>query len=201
MAAENLTGKGLIGDRNMPIKTEKLPCKYVGDFKVGDNQVRNAGSLCKLVEKNEGGIFNKLIVVQAGSITEAALWQIIYRAKNFTKEGVQNISEAERVEIEGKEVPNFKNLIDVLKTHHMLDGLGADVYSKLHTLREYRNRVHIQNDQRLKDVPREENVAFTDDICTWALKLTVKVIRHLNERYPRPGELGTMVDELEVPSP
>jgi hypothetical protein len=144
---------------------------------------------------------NKLIVVQAGSMTEAALWQIVYRAKNFTKENVPNISEAERLEIEGKEVPNFNNLINVLKTHHILDGLGADIYNKLHKLREYRNRVHIQNDNKPDGVARDEDAAFTNDVCTWALKLNVKVIKHLNDRYPRPEELGRMVDELEVPSP
>ena len=47
-------------------------------------------------------------------MTEAALWQIIYRAKNFTKEGVPNISEADRLEIEGTEITSFNNLINVL---------------------------------------------------------------------------------------
>lgn len=160
----------------MPIITERLPCNFVGDFKVGDNIVRNARSLCKLMETNEGGVFNKLIVVQAGSITEAALSQLIYRAQNFNREGVPNISEAERLEIEGKEVDNFNNLINVLKAHKVLDGLGADIYGKLNKLREYRNRVHIQNDKKPEGVPREENAAFTDAICTWTLKLNVKII-------------------------
>lgn len=47
--------------------TETLTCNFIGDFKVGDNVVSNAASLCKLVASNEGEIFNKLIVVQAGS--------------------------------------------------------------------------------------------------------------------------------------
>jgi hypothetical protein len=61
---------------------------FVGEFKVGDNIARNAASLCKLVEANENEIFNKLVVVQAGSIIEAALDQIFYRAKSHTREGV-----------------------------------------------------------------------------------------------------------------
>jgi hypothetical protein len=185
----------------MPNNTQKMLCNFVGDFKVGDNLVRNARSLCKLMETNEAGVFNKLIVVQAGSITEAALDQIIYRAKTFNIEGVPNISEADRLEIEGEKADKFYNLIEVMKKYKVLDGLGADIYGKLHKLREYRNRVHIQNDKKPEGVPREEHAAFTDAIRTWALKLNVKVIKYLNERYPRPEGLEKMVDALVIPSP
>ena len=158
-------------------------------------------SLCKLVERNEGDVFfNKLIVVQAGSITEAALWQIIYRAKNFNKGGVANIPEAKRLEIEGEKTDTFEKLIDVMKDYNILDGLGADIYGKLHKLRKYRNRVHIQNDKKPEAGAREEDLAFTHDICTWALKLTVKIIKHLNERHPQQSSRG-WVDEIEIPSP
>jgi hypothetical protein len=52
---------------------EQLVCRFVGDFKVGDNLVRNANALCKLSASNAEGVFDKLMVVQAGSIVEAAL--------------------------------------------------------------------------------------------------------------------------------
>src|SRR5450631_1000792 len=80
----------------MPAKIEKIECKFIGEFKVGDNLVRNADALCKLSAGNENGVFNKLMVIQAGSIVEAALNEIIYRAQNFNKEKVTNISEADR---------------------------------------------------------------------------------------------------------
>jgi hypothetical protein len=51
------------------------------DFKVGDNLVRNADALCELSDCNENGTFNKLMVIQAGSIVEAALHEIMYRAQ------------------------------------------------------------------------------------------------------------------------
>jgi hypothetical protein len=51
--------------------TKDITCNFIGEFKVGDNITRNAASLCKLGETNEGEAFNKLIVVQAGSIIEA----------------------------------------------------------------------------------------------------------------------------------
>jgi hypothetical protein len=73
----------------MQIKIEQLPCNFVGEFKVGDNLVYNAGLLCALSEANENGLFNKFIVLQVGAILEAALAQIIYRAQNYNREGVR----------------------------------------------------------------------------------------------------------------
>ena len=59
----------------MPQKTEEIPCNFVGQFKVGDNLVYNADVLCKLVENNDEGSFNKLVVLQVGAILEASLAQ------------------------------------------------------------------------------------------------------------------------------
>jgi hypothetical protein len=55
----------------MAAKIEKITCKFIGAFKVGDNLVRNAEALCKLSACNENRVFNKLMVIQAGSIVEA----------------------------------------------------------------------------------------------------------------------------------
>jgi hypothetical protein len=99
----------------MPVKTQQIPCNFVGSFKVGDNLVFNADLLRKLTAANEDGAFNKPIVLQVGSIIEAALAEIIYRAQNFNLEGVPNISEADRAEIEGKKIDKFNSVIDVLK--------------------------------------------------------------------------------------
>jgi hypothetical protein len=73
-------------------EAETITCNFIGDFKVGDNLLRNADVLCRLSCSNEEGTFNKLtfnklMVVQAGSIVEAALDQIIYRAQTHTREG------------------------------------------------------------------------------------------------------------------
>lgn len=180
--------------------TETLTCNFIGDFKVGDNIVSNAASLCRLVASNEGEIFNKLIVVQAGSITEAALDQIIYRAKNFNREKVTNISEKDRLEIASKKIERFKVLIEKMQEYKMLDGLGAGIYDDLHKLREYRNRIHIQLDDNLKDVSRDEDKAFTKEIVTWALALNIRVLKHLIEKYPRPKDLEQFAHELVLPN-
>lgn len=185
----------------MAIKTEQIVCRFVGDFKVGDNIVLNAEVLCKLSKLNEGGIFNKLLLIQAGSIMEAALFEIIYRTQNFHREGVPEISEEDRVAISKKEIERFKAAIDVMRKYHLLDGAGIDVYDELERLRKYRNRVHIQNDTEVEDAPREENRAFNDKVTFWALNFNVRILKYLNERYPRPEALQRYAHEIFVPSP
>ena len=72
----------------MPVVLHKLPCNFVGSFKVGDNIVYNADVLCKLAEANTDHRLNKMIVLQVGSILEAALSEIIFRAQNYHRDGV-----------------------------------------------------------------------------------------------------------------
>jgi hypothetical protein len=109
----------------MAANVTKITCTFIGDFKVGDNLVLNADALCKLSSGNEKNVFNKLMVIQAGSITEAALNEIIYRAQHFTREGVPNISKEDRDELGTKMVEKFNTIIDVMKKYKILDGLGA----------------------------------------------------------------------------
>jgi hypothetical protein len=173
----------------MTQKVETITCNFVGDFKVGDNLLRNAGALCRLKEKNDKGVFNKLIVVQAGSILEAALDQIIYRAQNYTKEGVPNISDADLKKIRGSKIERFNNIIQAANTYKMLDALGTGIYDDLHKFRQYRNRVHIQFDDEPQGGARDDDKAFSDQIVTWSLTLCVQVLKELRDRFPRPKEL------------
>jgi hypothetical protein len=179
---------------------EKLVCNFIGEFKVGDNIKRNAESLSKLVSKNENEVFNKLIVVQAGSIVEAALDQIFWRATNHTKEGVPDISEKDRKEIAGKKIGRFKVIIEKMEDYKLLDELGAGIYDELEDLRKYRNRVHIQLDDELADVSRDEDKAFSKKIVTWALGLNLRILKHLIKKYPRPPELLQFAHEIELPN-
>ena len=75
----------------MTLKTETISCNFVGDFKVGDNLVFNADVLCKLTVANKGSVFNKPIVIQTGSIVEAALARIIYRAQNYNQKAYEYV--------------------------------------------------------------------------------------------------------------
>lgn len=180
--------------------TKDITCNFIGEFKVGNNIALNAATLCKLVQTNVGEVFNKLIVVQAGSIIEAALDQIFYRAKNFNREGVPSILEGDRQKIAAKKIGRFKVIIEKMQEYRLLDELGANIYDDLHKLREYRNRVHIQLDSELTGVSREENKAFSKEIVSWALQLNIKILEHLIKRFPRPKHLDQFATQITVPT-
>jgi hypothetical protein len=60
--------------------------------------------------------------------------------------------------------------------------------------------VHIQTSVDIKDVSRDEDAAFSTAIVTWALEFTVRVLKHLNEKFPRPKELEQFAHALSIPS-
>ena len=184
----------------MTAKVESIVCKFVGDFEVADNIRRNGDALCKLSATNDNRVFSKLIVIQAGSIVEAALGQIIYRAQNYNREGVPNISEEDRIAIAATTVEKFNNIIQTMKKYNILDGLGEGIYDELHKLRKYRNKVHIQDDVDIQGVSRNEWTAFSDDVVTWSLGLCLKVLNHLNEKYVRPAHLDQYARTVSIPT-
>jgi len=181
-------------------KVETITANFIGDFKVGDNLLRNAAALCHLRDTNENGIFNKLIVVQAGSIVEAALDQIIFCAQNYTREGVPNISDADLKKIRDTKLERFNNIIQAMKSYKLLDGLGGGVCDELDKLRQYRNRVHIQFDDEPQGAGRDDDTVFSDDVVKWSLALCVSVLKHLCDRFPRPKELGVYAHDLSIPT-
>jgi len=179
---------------------ETVRCNFIGDFKVGDNIVANGKALCRLGATNENNTFNKLMVVQAGSIVEAALDQIIYRARNYTKEGVPNIPADDLKKIRATEIERFNNIIEAMKTHKLLDGRGGTIYDDLHRLRKLRNRVHIQFDDKPQQLGRDDHHAFTGKEVVWSLSLCIRVLKHLRERFRRPEALGVFAQEVSIPT-
>ncbi|UWU19344.1 hypothetical protein [Rhizobium sullae] len=175
----------------------EIPSNFIGDFKVGDNLVYNADVLRSLCAHNDDGRLNKFVVVQVGAILEAALGQIIYRAQNFNREGVPNIAAADRREIEGKKIDKLNNIIDVMRKYDLLNELGGGIYDELHTLRKFRNKVHIQDDNQ--DVPRDEAAAFTPARCAWSLGLCATVLGFLGQKFPRPADVAKYVEPLHLP--
>lgn len=133
-------------------------------------------------------MFNKPIVLQIGSIIEAALGEVVYRAQNFNREGVRNISEADRTELADKKIDKLNSIIDVMKKYKVLDALGKDICDDLHTLRKCRNKVHIQDDIQIDGVARDEGQAFSDTIRTWAIGLNKRVLLHISQKFSRPNE-------------
>jgi hypothetical protein len=191
------------GSVSMALKTEKILCKFVGDFKVGDNMKFNADLLCKLNDTNNDGSFNKLMLIQAAAILEAGLTEIIYRAKLFTREGVVNIPDEDLAAIREKKIEKFAVIIDVMKKHKLLDAYREGVYDELHKLRKYRNKVHIQEDVEIdgEKPSRDESVLFSNAIRDWSLTLTAAMLKFLTERFPRPKDKEVFAHELTLPCP
>ncbi|MEO1140311.1 MAG: hypothetical protein AAFW87_12740 [Pseudomonadota bacterium] len=183
----------------MPYEFVNLDCNIFGDFKVGDNAGYNARLLSSLVEANEGGRFNKPVILQAASLIEVAALQIFYRAQNYNREGVPNISEEDRQTISDRQIDKFAVIIDNLRKYHILDGLGADIYDDLHKLRKYRNKIHIQLNVELPNSSRDEHRLFTTFRVAWALDLCWRVHEHLEAQYTRPEGIRGNVQPLRLP--
>ena len=185
----------------MPVVLHKLPCDFVASFKVGDNIVYNADVMCKLAEANlDHHRFNKMIVLQAGSILEAALSEIIVRAQQFNREGVPNISKDDQSEIRAKKVDKFNNVIDVLGKYSVLEGLGANIYRTLHKLRHYRNKIHIQYSINIDGVSPNEKIAFSRPLTSRVMDLNLSVLTHLSCEFARPKHIQGSVQPFFVPT-
>lgn len=183
----------------MAFTFQNLPCNFVGDFKVGDNIVYNARILCRLIEKNDGASFNKMAVLQAGAIVEAALSEIIFRAQKFNREGVPTVSEADRAEIESDRLDTFYKVIKCMEKYKLLDHCKPNIYDELHQFRNYRNKIHIQGDLKVPNSPRDEQAIFSDALLKWALALCFEVLSFLNANLARPATVQGYVADLELP--
>lgn len=109
----------------------EVPSHFVGDFKVGDNIAYNSDILCELVSSNEGGRFNKLIIIQAASVLEASLGEIIYRAQKFNIEGIPSIKEKDLEEIGRKKIDKLNNTILVMQKYKIFNNLSETIYSEI----------------------------------------------------------------------
>lgn len=181
------------------MNVEVVACRFIGDFKVGDNLVLNGKALCNLSRANADGVFNKLMVIQAGSIVEAALDQVVYRAQSYTREGVPNIAKEDLDRIRLTRIERFNNLIDAMRKYRLLDDLGGGIYDELHELRKWRNRVHIQFDSDVDGASRDEVQAFDEDRVKWSLNLCIRILNFLSARYPRPKDIEQFAHQVEIP--
>lgn len=86
-----------------------------------------------------------------------------------------------------------------MKSHKILDELGGTVYDDLDHLRELRNRVHIQFDDKPKGLGRDDHQAFDDKKVVWALSLCIRTLKHLGEKFPRPEALGVFAHDISIP--
>ncbi len=181
------------------MKTIEIEANFIGDFKVGDNIACNCEILCELVDANKTGKLNKVIVLQAVSILEACMSEIIFRAQEFNREGVPRISDEDQKQIKDKKYDKLATITDAFRKYKLLDGLGEDIYEGIHLLRKYRNKVHIQND--VKDLAeRNEYKIFSDDFTKFALDKVIEIITFLSAELSRPEHIKGYVQPFTFPS-
>lgn len=180
------------------MKTIEIEANFIGDFKVGDNIACNCEMLCELVGANSTGKLNKVIVLQAVSILEACMSEIIFRAQEFNREGVPKISEEDQKQIKDKKYDKLATITDAFRKYKLLDGLGKGVYENIHLLRKYRNKVHIQND--VKDLAeRNECNIFDDDFTKFALEKVIEIVQFLSGNLSRPDHIKGHVRPFTFP--
>lgn len=184
----------------MAISYKDFRFNFFANFKHGDNAVHNSRVLSRLVETNEDGIFNKLIVVQAAALIELCALQIFDRVNRHTNEGVPSITAEDLQDIRVKTINKFKTIIDNLAKYEMLKGSKIDVYDELHKLRDHRNKVHIQEIKDLASKPVDESTVFTAETVRWALELLHTVLYQLQINFPRPKHIEGYVQPLRLPT-
>lgn len=181
------------------LSSRTVECKFIGSFKVGDNIAYNFEILDCLLGSQSNPLLNKPILLQAVSISEAFLQQIIYRTQFYSLEGIPPISAATRVDIESKKIDKFSVIIDVMQKHNILDGAMADIYDRLHMVRKLRNKIHIQTNLKNVTAEVDENRIFTDVITRNSLALVCDVFDFLNDTYPRPAYCVGYIKNFKVP--
>ena len=180
---------------------------FIGDFKTGDNIIYNLETICKLYESKKKEevshpcVYNKPIVVILGSIVEAIIYDLYFKAKNFNIEGVKELSSVDINSIKKNKKNEFSNLIRLAKKIELFkhDKNDPDIYISLYFLRDLRNRIHIQNSDKYnsnKDpegdsryinpisLKEKESEVFTDDILEKIEILVERIFKYF-EKFVR----------------
>lgn len=180
------------------VKIIEIESVFIGDFPVGDEIVADCNVLVSLCAGENYSSVRKPIVVWIAAIAEACLQQIIYRAQNFTREGVSQISDEELDQIRGKKLDKLNNIIEAFRARGLLDDLGDDIYDRLHLLRRMRNRIHIQDRSKLPIPGKRDKAVFTHQRVQDALKLLRDLLMHLARKFPRSPEKNHVLP-LRIP--
>lgn len=179
--------------------TTIIQANFVSTFKTGDNIKHNLailGELYASYDKSEYDYLLKPIIVTNASIIEAVLHDFHSRIKRNFFEGVPSLTQDVIDYVRSKKIDEFEKYINQAQKHDFFDQSHSNFYRKLHTLREIRNRVHIQNAKNHK--PKNERDVFTESAKVLSEKLLEKTLRTMNEKHPRVG-VSNYVGEFVLP--
>ena len=157
--------------------TVTIDTSFIGTYKIGDNLVYTAKVLQRLY-LDDSALLIKPKIIQNASLVEAVLYDFFRRIRRHTKE-FKYLDSNTRANIRRtklKNVKDFKSYINKFRHYHLL-GKCPDLYESLHTLRELRNRIHVQNGY--------DGETFTKYKLILSEKCTEYVLRYLSTEYPR----------------
>ena len=144
-----------------------IESKFIGDFKVGDNIVHNLEVLDLLfaqfaaaTDPNKRLLCKPITILLVSTIIDAVLYDLHYRIRTFTREGVRNVIASSVKYIRGlKKWINLRKCIKSAEEHGLLEVRGSALYKQLDELRRLRNRIqYIQN--KNKDFEPDEYDVF-----------------------------------------
>lgn len=182
-----------------------IPSSFIANFKVGDNILYNLSVLEALynakisLPSHKSEILNKPIVVTIVSVCEAVIYDFIYRAKNFTKEGVVGLSDECLFALRNEKTSNMEKRIKLIKKLNLLQARDESYYDRLVKLSRLRNRIHIQNEWN--NLEPDEAHAFTKDRLIESEQVLELLMTRINELYPRPSHIraSDYVGEFKLP--
>jgi len=166
-----------------------IPTSFCGAFLLGDNVNENVETLTIIynhqltLDVAGQRAMRKPIILLCASITEAFMYDLVYRIRYFTREGVAGIPDAIATYLRGVPNDDFSFVIDQCKKHEIIGKKNDPIYNDLRLMRDLRNRIHIQNVKNILE-QREHNV-FTRDRQLLSEKTTEYVLKYLEKNYSR----------------
>lgn len=172
---------------------------FIDNFKIGDNINYNLEILNVLYDGYDklvnGERLIKPIVLINTSIAEALLYDFIenrIRKANSTETIFEEILDVLRI----KKLDKFEHYITQAEKYDFFNMKDTGFYPAMHSLKEKRNRIHIQNKPWKK--PADEFNVFDEKAKILSEKVVEKILNTLTS-YPRREEYHGYVKDFKLP--
>lgn len=177
---------------------------FIGHFKIGDNINHNLDILSVLyrhfeeAEKKEKELLCKPIIIFLVSIADAIVYDLFWRVKAHTIEGVPKLTKKAKTGIILNKFDRFHSRLVFAKKNKIF-GTSQDLYSHLEGLIKLRNRIHIQNEKNAYEANEIE--AFTIKRKRIAETAVEKLMRLMTKKFKRKKGARGYVRKFQCPWP
>jgi len=178
---------------------QKYSSSFIGSFKTGDNIAYNLEVLSRLhkqykkMSKEDKKYIIKPMLLTMASIIEAIMYDFRYRAKNFTREGVDSLTDEIINDMRDGKKDELDKLIAMYEKHNLFMQVPK-FYEDLREIKNFRNRIHIQNTKNYKPL-REIELFTTDNLKVTAFYLEY-IVRFMAINHSRNKNF---VEDFKLP--